>query len=163
MLYLLCFVPGPGPGLWVENNSYNLDGDIWTKRSIRVPVFAPRNMNRPYLFPEWLIVVCWKYRFRAAPPQHSDLRASRQSVKWRTAVGGGSLLGLVGSPTRAAGGERAGYGSLPLSELAPGPTRTRMGSARALTPRYKFLLPSATTCRNFGMFLERRVAPAAGR
>ncbi|KAG5843768.1 hypothetical protein ANANG_G00154420, partial [Anguilla anguilla] len=95
--------------------------------------------------------------------QHSDLRAGKHSVKWRTAVGGGSPLGPVGSTTRAAGEERAGYGSLPLSELAPDPTRTHTALGRALMLRCKSRLPSATTCRNFGMFLGRKVALAAGR
>lgn len=37
--------------------------------------------------------------FRATPTELSDLRADRQSVKWRTAVGGGSPLGPEGAAT----------------------------------------------------------------
>ena len=47
---------------------------------------------------------CW---FRVPPTDFSDRRADRQSVKWRTAVGGGSPLGPEGAATPVPGGEQA--------------------------------------------------------
>lgn len=47
---------------------------------------------------------CW---FRVPPTELCDRRADRQSVKWRTAVDGGSPLGPEGAATPVPGGERA--------------------------------------------------------
>lgn len=103
---------------------------------------------------------CW---FRVPPTELSDRRADRQSVKWRTAVGGGSPLGPEGAATPVPGGEQAESGSPHLSGASRGPTLTWPASDPGLMLHYRSPLLSAATCRNFGMFWGNRVTRAAGR
>lgn len=58
-------------------------------------------------------------------------------LKWRTAVGGGSLLGPEGAATRALGEKRAGSGSRLPSEMAQELMRPRADSGPGSTRRCK--------------------------
>lgn len=112
---------------------------------------------------EVVYVECW---VRVPPTEVSRSQGSHrqaESVKWRTAVGGGSPLGPEGAATPAPGGERAESGLLRLCGASWEPTRTQPGSDRALMLHYKSPRLSRATCRNFGMFWGSRVTRAAGR
>ncbi|KAK7882114.1 hypothetical protein WMY93_028288 [Mugilogobius chulae] len=93
----------------------------------------------------------------------SDRRADRQSVKWRTAVGGGSPHGPGGAATPVPGGERAGSELLLLWRVFREPIKMQRGSDLALTLHYKSPRLSEAICRNFGMFWGNRVILAAQR
>lgn len=86
-----------------------------------------------------------------------------ESVKWRTAVGGGSLLGPEGAATPVPGGERAESGLLPLCGVSREPTLMQLGSDPGLMLHYRSLRLSGATCRNFGMFWGNRATLAARR
>lgn len=97
------------------------------------------------------------------PPSSLIRGQAGRVLKWRTAVGGGSLLGPEGAATRALGEKRAGSGSQLPSEMARELLRLRTGSGPGSTRRCKCPLRSETTCRIFGMFWASQAAPAAGR
>lgn len=86
---------------------------------------------------EVVYVECWV----RVPPTEVSLIAGavtgRQSVKWRTAVGGGSPLGPEGAATPAPGGERAESGLLPLCGASPEPTPTQLRSDPDLMLHYR--------------------------